>query len=471
MNIRIAIKARQQGTVILMCLMISAIIGLTLASYLILTQGQMVSVARSQTWNATISLTEAGIEDGLQLINKYAGTFDQLTNWSGTATADGWTALSPNVFTVRRYLGGSYYDAYVTNAATTTPTVAAVGTIPWTYQYASAPGSFYAQVGGPPSSTLGSTVRKVAVKTKVDALFNAAMAAIYTINLNGNFVKTDSFDSADPSYSTGGIYDPNKNKAGGDVVTDDTIINSISSGNADIRGHVRTGPKGTVYVGDQGVVGDLNYTANPANYGTIQQDWFADDMNVAWPDVTMPKSANWLPSWFIAQNVTINGINYAYYFPSSGDYVLSGLTGSIYIGTNAAVRLWITGTVNLSGQTEIDIAPVNASLVIYMSGSSFSTSGQAAINNYMQNAADFAIYGLPSCTSISINGNASITGVIYAPEADLTIGGGGNDYYDFVGSSVSKTVKMNGHMNFHYDENLRKVGYGRGYIPTNWKEL
>jgi len=30
---------------------------------------------------------------------------------------------------------------------------------------------------------------------------------------------------------------------------------------------------------------------------------------------------------------------------------------------------------------------------------------------------------------------------------------------------------MNGHYNFHYDENLRRVGPGRGYIPTNWKEV
>jgi hypothetical protein len=88
-----------------------------------------------------------------------------------------------------------------------------------------------------------------------------------------------------------------------------------------------------------------------------------------------------------------------------------------------------------------------------------------------QNAANFYLFGLPTCTDVSFGGNAAYTGVIYAPQADFHLGGGGNTTYDFVGASVSKTVHMNGHYRFHYDENLRRVGIGRGYIPTNWKEV
>ncbi len=50
------------------------------------------------------------------------------------------------------------------------------------------------------------------------------------------------------------------------------------------------------------------------------------------------------------------------------------------------------------------------------------------------------------------------------------MGGGGNDTWDFVGASVSRTVKMNGHFNFHFDENLARIGPGRGYIPVSWNE-
>ncbi len=41
---------------------------------------------------------------------------------------------------------------------------------------------------------------------------------------------------------------------------------------------------------------------------------------------------------------------------------------------------------------------------------------------------------------------------------------------DFVGASVSRTVRMNGHFKFHYDESLKLLA-GRGYIVTDWKEL
>jgi hypothetical protein len=42
--------------------------------------------------------------------------------------------------------------------------------------------------------------------------------------------------------------------------------------------------------------------------------------------------------------------------------------------------------------------------------------------------------------------------------------------FDFMGGSVTKSVKMNSHFNFHYDETLRRVGPGRGCVATNSKE-
>ena len=86
-------------------------------------------------------------------------------------------------------------------------------------------------------------------------------------------------------------------------------------------------------------------------------------------------------------------------------------------------------------------------------------------------AMNFQYYGMPSNTTLSYSGNAAFTGVIYAPNADFTLGGGGNGIYDFVGASVTSTVKMNGHFHFHYDENLKRIGPSRGYIITSWNEI
>ena len=42
---------------------------------------------------------------------------------------------------------------------------------------------------------------------------------------------------------------------------------------------------------------------------------------------------------------------------------------------------------------------------------------------------------------------------------------------DIVGASVSNTATINGHFNFHYDENLSRLNLGRGYTVTSWDEL
>src|SRR5580765_1442169 len=73
------------------------------------------------------------------------------------------------------------------------------------------------------------------------------IAATQQIDFNGKNVTTDSFDSANPNYSTNGLYPtgiPSMQKDNGDVATDYTILSSINAGNAKIKGHVRTGQTG-----------------------------------------------------------------------------------------------------------------------------------------------------------------------------------------------------------------------------------
>jgi hypothetical protein len=61
-------------------------------------------------------------------------------------------------------------------------------------------------------------------------------------------------------------------------------------------------------------------------------------------------------------------------------------------------------------------------------------------------------------------------GVIYAPSAELTLNGGGNNN-GLIGSSITKTITMNGHYDFHYDEALGNLGPAAGFAPTSWTEL
>jgi hypothetical protein len=458
MKTQLLSTSRQRGNVLLASLIISGIMGVTLASYLIMTQAQYRSVVRSQVWNASMALTEAGVEDGLAMINKFNGNFGNLHLWTNSVSSDNWSALGNNIYQTRRYVsmdnwGTNYYDVYITNN-NNMPVITSIGVAAWKKTYASAsPQAYFATVGvNSPSQAGRLAKRTVSVQTKTDPLFAVAMAAVSTIDMNGNGIETDSFDSVDPAHSINGLYPFGQTsmvKSNGDVCTLATIIDSISVGNANIKGKAKTGPNGTVEVGPSGYVS-----------GGVD-----DDFNVKFPTVTMP-SGNWLP--VTVQNVTVNGKLYDWAIMSDGDYLLNGFDSELYIATNVNCRIRIMGNVNMTGDDEIRIG-AGATVKIYMQGAIFKAAGQGIVNDN-GNAQSLYYYGLPSNSSIQFAGNGGFVGAIYAPQAAFSLGGGGTDKKDFIGASVTKSVQMNGHFNFHYDENLRRIGPGRGYIPVTWAE-
>jgi len=466
-------RNNQGGSVLLVCLLVTLILGITLAGYLIMANNQNTSVMRSQVWNSGIPVAEAGVEDGMQVINKNAGDFEKLTNWAASASSDNWEVVEPSVYHVRRYFSDSYYDVYITNTPLM-PTIRSDGYTLWKNPYGATAPLF---ASGTEVYNYGEMYkymnRKVVVKTVVDPLFNVAMAAKQLIDFSGRNIGTDSFDSSDPNYSLSsgngyGLYPVgqiNMTKDAGDVVTDYTIINSLNVGNARIRGQVKTGPNGSISLGDNGSVGDLAWIQNSVG---IKPGWSGDDMNVRFEDATLPDDAKWLQA--TPSNKEINGKTYQYVFETPGDYEIPTFS-TVYVGTNAgSVRLHVTANVNLGGNDEeIRIAPVGASLRLYMSGTTFAIKGNGVINESGL-ASNFYYFGLPSNQEVTFGGNGSFTGAIYAPSAAFSLGGGGNDTYDFVGSSVSRSIKMNGHFNFHFDEALRNNGMGQRYVPKNWKE-
>lgn len=444
---------RSRGSVLIVSLVIAAILGVTLAGYLIMTQAQNAAVARSQVWNTAITLGEAGVEDALALINKYAGNYDEITNWCKpeSIAADNWTQLGNNVYYVRRFVGENYYDVYITNI-NNSPVIHSRGYVPWRYAWGGGSQPLLASATTPNAQQPRYLSRKLEVKTKYDALFAVAMAAFQVIDMNGNNVATDSFDSADPEHSINGLYpfsNPSMVKSNGDVCTLATITNSINVGNANIKGVARTGPNGTVAIGPNGYVTGGVY----------------NDFNVVFPDVVLP-STSWLP--VVVRNYKVGSTTYDYAILTSGDYYLNNFSTTLYIGSNVNVRLLLLGNVSMTGQDEIRIAN-NSQVKFYMYGSSFKANGNGLVNDN-GNAASFFYFGLPSNTSVEFGGNGTFVGAIYAPQAAFQLNGGGNDPRDFIGASVTKNVKMNGHFKFHYDENLRRIGPGRGYVATNWKE-
>ncbi|MEY2428009.1 MAG: putative Ice-binding-like adhesive domain [Verrucomicrobiota bacterium] len=96
---------------------------------------------------------------------------------------------------------------------------------------------------------------------------------------------------------------------------------------------------------------------------------------------------------------------------------------------------------------------VGATMAVYSGGTSITVSGNSYIN---PNGApsSLVIYAAPTVTSFTLNGNGQFTGVLVAPNTDLTLNGGGSSNEDFSGSIMVNSVVMNGHFSIHLDESL-----------------
>lgn len=502
-------RQSQHGSTLLVTVVVTAVIGLMLLAYLSLVQFQNTSNVRSQAWNAAIPVVEAGIEEALAHLNARAVT-------NGSLACDGWVQ-SGGTYIMARNLGDSFYSVTISNyiaGTTNQPIIESRGYTALPTVLASRPGPMLAAavVLNASSEYLGRGVR---ARTQKLAIFSKGLVAKDSIDMNGNNVETDSFDSMDPRYSTNGLYVSAWSKDSGDVAVNASLTNSLNVGNANIRGRVATGPGGTIAVGSQGSVGSSAWVSG-GNQG-IEPGWSEDDMNVAFDDVVVPFSGGFTPSggfYSVVQSVVYpigtprvvrtnwvttsslpmgapqpittngNGNNTTYTYKayvfimatnSSGtyyDYVLedgmnyqlNGLSGKILVLGDA--NLYVSSSCNVTGLT----IEWGKHLNLYSSAPSVSLAGNNTANS--DGTADsFAFWGTTSCTNISFSGNASFTGTIYAPSAHLALNGGGNNTVDFIGASITKSAKLNGHFNFHYDEALKNWGPSRGFVVSSWNEM
>jgi hypothetical protein len=528
-------RKKQTGSVLVLGLITSAVLVVGLASYISLVQAQNNNVMRSQSWNSAIPAAEAGIEDALAHLNTI-GAAPRATNGY---------ELNENLFVVSRELPNFRYSVGIDMS--NQPAIYSTG-------YVRAPKGD------------GEISRVVRVQTTRANSGMRGLVAINGITMNGN-VDADSFDSSNPLYSTGGAYDPAKNKDGSFV---GSVYGNVNTGNGKIYGYMSTGPNGS----GAGNAGTFAWLA--ANSG-IQPGHYQKDFNVYYPDVEAPFNGgaafpqtgvsltttnytygnqlittNVYPHPLPAGGVSSRATNYtsASYptnatsvvtntafassktQPAPGTYignvvtrvVTSGppsgrgtwydfqkITGYTYPATvytytlnttnfttstttysyalyNGAYQmsslmmsasekmiilgnatLYVVGDISLTGQSQITIAP-GGSLKLYVGGANAKFAG-AGIMNESGDATKFSYLGLPSNTSIAINGNASFTGTFYAPNADLSLNGGGNDIYDLVGATVTKTTSMHGHFKFHYDEKLATLAGPVRYRVASWNEL
>jgi hypothetical protein len=287
------------------------------------------------------------------------------------------------------------------------------------------------------------------IVTNPAPIFQAAFVVKSNITFKGNNCVVDSFDSSNPLYSTGGLYDVTKLKANGSVNAGASIISSSNVQNANIYGKVMTGPGTTqtnVNVGHEGAVGDEAWNASRQG---IEPGYWSGGFTPTLPDVIPPVGGSDLPP-VVSNVITLNG----------GSYVAAIAPTNALVVT-ASSTLWVQTNYALSLAAPL---PTNVSLILYVgtvgssaAGNSLTLGGNENLN-FPGYARNFQIYGLTSLTSISFQGNAVFVGTIFAPEATVSGGGGGNNDQETSGAIIANAILANGHWNFHYDESLATNG-------------
>ena len=404
-------QSSDQGSALVITMTLGIILLVIVGSYLRLLGTQKNLVLRSESWNVSLTMAEAGVEEALAQLNSKAINL----------SANGWGGSGSVFGPVARSLPGGSYSVIISNASALKPVIYATGsaTVP---------------VSGDRVS------RNVKISVLKQVLSNFPLGTKQNINMNGNGVAVDSYDSSNPLLSTGGQFDSNKTSTNGNVASMDGVVNI---GNHTISGNLYLGPTAT-YAGAKNNVTGTIYT----------------DANVDFPDVTLP-NVTW-------QTAPLSlGIHS---FTNSGYYTVSDqLPVVVQPGVTVTLNV-VTGVTYTPVGVQINGGITNSgSANIYLNGpASLTISGNTAVNTGGR-PQNLRYFGLPSLTSVTFSGNSTFVGVIYAPGASVTLNGGGNNS-GLIGSLIVNDITMNGHYDIHFDESLATNGPAI-YVIQSWQEL
>ncbi len=458
-------------------MILAVIIAISLASYLDVSVTSYRLSQRSFYGNAAMDLADMGLEQAMWSLNQ--------NNWTGGGfTARGSTY--PNQWQGTFPTGSPGYYTYPGNVKGQVKV--------WVDDSVANP-----QIVAKAIITLGdgSTLTKEAeVYSKRDSYFNNGLVAKSTITFSGNNAEVDSWNS-NPS-NTAGTYVPYSSsvaEAAGKVGSTSVQVDSVSVSNANIYGYAAIGSSSLsgISVGPNGLVGPYG-TPN----GTIDTTHVTYDFTTSFPDVTVPATSGY----------PIGAINATTSLPRAGDspaadgkyyysvpsISLSGSGATLSIGgaTASNVVLVVTNSsgsvVSVSGNAGISIAK-GSTLALYTAGD-VSIGGNGIVNgsydptetlsstNAPNQPDSFQLYGTrPSSDvstsgeqNISIAGNGVLSGVVYAPNAAVSLSGGGSSG-QVLGAVVGNTIAVTGNSVFHYDESLANFSSSNLWTVSKWLEL
>lgn len=459
----------RRGSVLLVALLLAAIIGISLVSYINLANNSLKQASRSFYANSAMNVAEIGLERAIACFNELDS--NPSIAWNG------WTTNN------------------ATYNATSSPTT------PW------AKGTFTPPTLGPDATGAvkvyvhhhqGSTIYnpKIVAKAIVSQTGAPAIEKYIEVTLrkrslfaNGLVAKDDVTWSGTPKAASWNS-DPDNNSATAAIPYSSTVMTAnitvgslrgdIGLAGGTVWGYAKTGPTGTI---SGGSVHGLGTTTDDATRRT-------NDFNATFPDVKLPTPNPSTAINTIASNITaskalpggtdvsctatINNVTGTYYFYTFAAGTGVKLAGGDTLTINGNVVLLLnshTGTecISTTGTASLSVTS-GATLNVYTNGN-VAIGGNGLINTSDQPKNCF-FWGTRTTDgqTFDISGNGQLKAVIYAPHAEVSLNGGGTSGL-MLGSVIAKEISMNGGTEFYYDESLANITTGNPWGIAKWKEL
>ncbi|PTY06298.1 hypothetical protein DB347_12745 [Opitutaceae bacterium EW11] len=233
-----------------------------------------------------------------------------------------------------------------------------------------------------------------------------------------------------------------------------------------------------VNVGPQGAIGPYGTADGEQFPGSVSTD-YKDNIDLPVTPTPLPAATNPVPTTFDNTSTTADSPQIVVI--NSG---ISNSTGPITVKKNTHIVLVIAVSdnktaLNLTKNSGI-ILEEGASLDIYTAGD-VSIAGLGIANNSgatgtLGSPSSLRIFGTSTKTSnpwqnISVSGNGSLSAVVDAPNALVTMSGGGSGTQDVLGAYIGRKINIAGNSRFHYDEALAKGDPKSPYSVQLWREL
>ena len=419
----------ERGSLLITAMLLAAIIGVALVSYLSLGRTTLKLSHRTFFSNDATNLAEAGLEEAIYSFNLMGAGTAVATAWTGwtISTTNASRTLSPfnrdqnAIGTVKVYVHG--YDGsdpapYVISQATITP------------------------FDG--SAPIVRTVQ-MTLKQNAGAATNG-IVSLSDLTLSGSSF-ADSFNS-NPTNSPTGPWASYSSAIARSNTAVAVMSGNISIGSGKIKGDLRLG-KSVVAPASSTYTGTLttNYSASFSlptfpTAGSVSQSY---SIGSAIP-ATLPRGGD-LPA-----------SDGRYYYFCNGATI-----GTVTVTTGKDVTIIGTSTSMSSGMTIQGTGTIN----IYMDGVVTLTKGNDINNGSWAGALRIFTSSKGTC---SVGNKSEFVGCLFAPSASLQVTGG-NSASMMVGYFVAHDVAASGGMDFHYDEALGATSTATTWGVTGWQEF